>query len=199
MESDLDVTLVFWSASLFQSTLSSWRATCCVPGPIFGPIISIHALLMESDARQVAAGPLLVRFQSTLSSWRATRIPAFLPPLMTYFNPRSPHGERHAMQEGWHRMQIFQSTLSSWRATFVHFPPLSERGNFNPRSPHGERQQIPPNWPYRFCLKCQFKDGEKSKKAKGSASAQASSPAYEKNKVRIPWGDFECFRFAPIK
>ena len=71
--------------------------------------------------------------------------------------------------------------------------------NFNPRSPHGERQQIPPNWPYRFCLKCQFKDGEKSKKAKGSASAQASSPAYEKNKVRIPWGDFECFRFAPIK
>ena len=140
MESDLDVTLVFWSASLFQSTLSSWRATCCVPGPIFGPIISIHALLMESDARQVAAGPLLVRFQSTLSSWRATRIPAFLPPLMTYFNPRSPHGERHAMQEGWHRMQIFQSTLSSWRATFVHFPPLSERGNFNPRSPHGERR-----------------------------------------------------------
>ena len=71
--------------------------------------------------------------------------------------------------------------------------------DFNPRSPCGERQQIPPNWPYRFCLKCQFKDGEKSKKAKGSASAQASSPAYEKNKVRIPWGDFECFRFAPIK
>ena len=76
---------------------------------------------------------------------------------------------------------------------------LMEVAHFNPRSPHGERQQIPPNWPYRFCLKCQFKDGEKSKKAKGSASAQASSPAYEKNKVRIPWGDFECFRFAPIK
>ena len=76
---------------------------------------------------------------------------------------------------------------------------LSITINFNPRSPCGERQQIPPNWPYRFCLKCQFKDGEKSKKAKGSASAQASSPAYEKNKVRIPWGDFECFRFAPIK
>ena len=76
---------------------------------------------------------------------------------------------------------------------------FDENGNFNPRSPCGERQQIPPNWPYRFCLKCQFKDGEKSKKAKGSASAQASSPAYEKNKVRIPWGDFECFRFAPIK
>ena len=165
MESDLDVTLVFWSASLFQSTLSSWRATCCVPGPIFGPIISIHALLMESDARQVAAGPLLVRFQSTLSSWRATRIPAFLPPLMTYFNPRSPHGERHAMQEGWHRMQIFQSTLSSWRATAATLDGMQEawisihallmesdlrpstfrtvRVNFNPRSPHGERLSGP--------------------------------------------------------
>ena len=87
---------------------------------------------------------------------------------------------------------LAESDLTAW----VHF---SYACYFNPRSPCGERQQIPPNWPYRFCLKCQFKDGEKSKKAKGSASAQASSPAYEKNKVRIPWGDFECFRFAPIK
>lgn len=95
--------------------------------------------------------------------------------------------------------QRFQSTLSLRRATVGGCRYFCIIKNFNPRSPHGERQQIPPNWPYRFCLKYQFKDGEKSKKAKGSASAQASSPAYEKNKVRIPWGDFECFRFAPIK
>lgn len=95
--------------------------------------------------------------------------------------------------------QRFQSTLSLRRATVGGCRYFCIIKNFNPRSPCGERQQIPPNWPYRFCLKCQFKDGEKSKKAKGSASAQASSPAYEKNKVRIPWGDFECFRFAPIK
>ena len=139
----------------------------------------------------------------------------------THFNPRSPCGERRYRFSDWAAHSLFQSTLSLRRATkrlgvagpatkiSIHAL-LAESDlqrarrrssvlNFNPRSPCGERQQIPPNWPYRFCLKCQFKDGEKSKKAKGSASAQASSPAYEKNKVRIPWGDFECFRFAPIK
>ena len=161
--------------------------------------ISIHALLAESD-------------------WAISR--HLRPPWN--FNPRSPCGERLAVNlrfTGMEQISIhallaesdlnpiqsesnpnpFQSTLSLRRATAVleGFQPRDL--NFNPRSPCGERQQIPPNWPYRFCLKCQFKDGEKSKKAKGSASAQASSPAYEKNKVRIPWGDFECFRFAPIK
>lgn len=117
------------------------------------------------------------RFQSTLSLRRATVGGCRYFCIIKNFNPRSPHGERPEPPR-----------VLPWGAPY-----------FNPRSPCGERQQIPPNWPYRFCLKCQFKDGEKSKKAKGSASAQASSPAYEKNKVRIPWGDFECFRFAPIK
>ena len=161
--------------------------------------ISIHALLAESDGSKECGG-------GSASN----------------FNPRSPCGERRLR---WHRQLHlpgisihallaesdhlwafaecaifrFQSTLSLRRATFAIRRVCYGNRNFNPRSPCGERQQIPPNWPYRFCLKCQFKDGEKSKKAKGSASAQASSPAYEKNKVRIPWGDFECFRFAPIK
>ena len=138
----------------FQSTLSLRRATGYLPPPRWKQLISIHALLAESD-------------------------------------PPTP--------EQLSAMLAFQSTLSLRRATGLLAADFDGDQYFNPRSPCGERQQIPPNWPYRFCLKCQFKDGEKSKKAKGSASAQASSPAYEKNKVRIPWGDFECFRFAPIK
>ena len=141
-----------------------------------GAGISIHALLAESDPQ------------------RNRRLPAG-----DDFNPRSPCGERLSLLVFPPGSTEFQSTLSLRRATCFSMAIYSQDPYFNPRSPCGERQQIPPNWPYRFCLKCQFKDGEKSKKAKGSASAQASSPAYEKNKVRIPWGDFECFRFAPIK
>ena len=159
----------------FQSTLSSRRATaatlpCCV-----GHAISIHALLTESDCVHHEDGCV-----------------------QTDFNPRSPHGERRHSCSSFFSQRNFNPRSPHGERPYCHFS-SSRIYNFNPRSPHGERQQIPPNWPYRFCLKCQFKDGEKSKKAKGSASAQASSPAYEKNKVRIPWGDFECFRFAPIK
>ena len=150
----------------------------CLPQLLQGHgAISIHALLAESDRmictlgtrQKISIHALLA--ESDLGSNDERRR------TQLDFNPRSPCGERPG------------STRAGGRTSF----------HFNPRSPCGERQQIPPNWPYRFCLKCQFKDGEKSKKAKGSASAQASSPAYEKNKVRIPWGDFECFRFAPIK
>ena len=190
-------------------------------GSTVGSIISIHALLAESDADSFWDLLRFIQFQSTLSLRRATRSaarPSTTAPISIHallaesdtgneiklqheadFNPRSPCGER---QDGYTQPIVawgFQSTLSLRRATVPHQQPGFGGDDFNPRSPCGERQQIPPNWPYRFCLKCQFKDGEKSKKAKGSASAQASSPAYEKNKVRIPWGDFECFRFAPIK
>ena len=175
-ESDVFVGGTSQFSSEFQSTLSLRRATK-LGGVIVGDgIISIHALLAESDNATINTSDANFKFQSTLSLRRATAID----------HQRDLH-------------LVFQSTLSLRRAT-LHNPGVYHPGrNFNPRSPCGERQQIPPNWPYRFCLKCQFKDGEKSKKAKGSASAQASSPAYEKNKVRIPWGDFECFRFAPIK
>ena len=160
----------------FQSTLSLRRATGWPHRTVRARGISIHALLAESDQ---GYGDVSIH--------------------VPHFNPRSPCGERpcpYALPCPGQRISI-HALLAESDFSFIF--PLAARGDFNPRSPCGERQQIPPNWPYRFCLKCQFKDGEKSKKAKGSASAQASSPAYEKNKVRIPWGDFECFRFAPIK
>ena len=80
--------------STFQSTLSSRRATAGLDERISKRIISIHALLAESD------------------TWTTTPRAA-----NTYFNPRSPRGERRAA------------------SVFVRLPPF----DFNPRSPHGER------------------------------------------------------------
>ena len=62
------------TAKTFQSTLSSRRATCPT---VWKPAIS-------------------AAFQSTLSSRRATGRFRSAPLAGRYFNPRSPHGERHA-------------------------------------------------------------------------------------------------------
>ena len=163
--------------SLFQSTLSSRRATRIVRRDGTRGVISIHALLTESD--------LLHQLHVDL---------------LGNFNPRSPHGERrvssvsiirspdisiHALltesdnvdsgRSAGHGISIHalltesdnsDSTPASTAVISIHAL-LTESDsswtnrrwlprNFNPRSPHGERQQIPPNWPYRFCLKCQF-------------------------------------------
>ena len=102
--------------------------------------ISIHALLAESDPNGRPRAPAVSRFQSTLSLRRATP-PAYPPSSwQSYFNPRSPCGERpgrvllgphrqdisiHALLAEsdipmWVRSlcpSIFQSTLSLRRAT----------------------------------------------------------------------------------
>ena len=138
-ESDVFFMDVPHFPKIFQSTLSSRRATGCTSCPISGGSISIHALLTESDDRLHVCLVQLQVFQSTLSSRRATTlcrperfgshisIHALLTEsdfrsLLSHFgvsnfNPRSPHGERP-----W-KKRPFLSTLSY----------------FNPRSPHGER------------------------------------------------------------
>ena len=100
----------------FQSTLSSRRATALQILPLHALVISIHALLTESDLRGSRATRETPVFQSTLSSRRATgdgelhprRCAISIHALLTEsddrkgepkstccnFNPRSPHGER---------------------------------------------------------------------------------------------------------
>ena len=124
----------------FQSTLSSRRATLLQVEGIAKGLISIHALLTESDCLAFTFPIPGESFQSTLSSRRATRdagigeldfvisihalltesdfISSSVSWIQRYFNPRSPHGERRRTE----RRQ-----------------PLTRR-YFNPRSPHGERQ-----------------------------------------------------------
>ena len=78
----------------FRSTLSSRRATDATPEIIQFVMISIHALLTESDQVRVICRQLC-----------------------SYFDPRSPHGERPSNKSSVSAGLPFRSTLSSRRAT----------------------------------------------------------------------------------
>ena len=163
-------------ASEFQSTLSLRRATISV-SPVSDPaaLISIHALLAESDAVHHIPIPEIPdfnprspcgerpprgsgwrhappRFQSTLSLRRATALIS----LVSLLAPISIHALL-AESDLWTRAKhavakIFQSTLSLRRATPRSPLPGPHSPHFNPRSPCGER---PMNGLWR-CSKCHF-------------------------------------------
>ena len=57
-------------------------------------VISIHALLAESDLWRMPRVLDISQFQSTLSLRRATMTTPIYFRRMSYFNPRSPCGER---------------------------------------------------------------------------------------------------------
>ena len=82
------------SSSSFQSTLPVWGATKCYYGRQYVASISIHAPRVGSD-----------KYQSQQSR------------LDTYFNPRSPCGERLFRRVRRRRKRVFQSTLPVWGAT----------------------------------------------------------------------------------
>ena len=82
----------------FQSTLPVWGAT-------------LHIRIR----RQVDK-----RFQSTLPVWGATRYAKIITGGATYFNPRSPCGERPVKSSYCPRCYAFQSTLPVWGATLYH-------------------------------------------------------------------------------
>ena len=134
------------TTSRFLSTLSLRRATALDRLKSQATVISIHALLAESDRRPdrlwrayhgnfyprspcgerrpdnfVRGGHF--RFLSTLSLRRATFFAIFKPQILTYFYPRSPCGERRHWQTGQSRTRQFLSTLSLRRATVGDTPP----------------------------------------------------------------------------
>ena len=78
--------------------------------------ISIHAPRVGSDLFALAQTFYHIPFQSTLPVWGATSITPPFHFTRTYFNPRSPCGER-------------PRRAATWRPS----------SNFNPRSPCGER------------------------------------------------------------
>ena len=169
---------------LFLSTLSLRRATSSQPttvicqcdfyprspcgerriaGPVprSGRIISIHALLAESDMVFNAVSSSLVIFLSTLSLRRATGPGIGQCPPHHDFYPRSPCGERRCAgrpRSGWKDISIHALLAESDAVTtlggstvrdFYPRSPCGERlrqfwrvllvGNFYPRSPCGER------------------------------------------------------------
>ena len=129
---------------------------------ILGNVISIHALLAESDVEKVPADVFYQAFLSTLSLRRATNAdyscrnahPISIHALLaesdrlkprqtrtdTNFYPRSPCGERRHFGFLWSSRLRFLSTLSLRRATLAHHSRKVIQNNFYPRSPCGERR-----------------------------------------------------------
>ena len=145
----------------FLSTLSLRRATRLgLPGWL-RTLISIHALLAESDVlvwfffggvsdfyprspcgerrinRDVANGKR--EFLSTLSLRRATFVMYLLTASLFHFYPRSPCGERRKSNKLAGSKLVFLSTLSLRRATESIGTLRTVSVNFYPRSPCGER------------------------------------------------------------
>ena len=125
--------------------------------------ISIHAPRTGSDDWRRSWTTSASAFQSTLPARGATPPVPGAKPVLIYFNPRSPHGERlrlaraldttveisiHAPRTGSDGMTIykdtqlktFQSTLPARGATAPTEKQRALEGHFNPRSPHGERR-----------------------------------------------------------
>ena len=128
------------TAKTFLSTLSLRRATMHFLGNIRRLLISIHALLAESDRASQSYSLAMILFLSTLSLRRATNWPRVMVSPTLYFYPRSPCGERPR----WVRSRRRQS------ADFYPRSPCGERpryfsmpswntSDFYPRSPCGER------------------------------------------------------------
>ena len=146
----------------FLSTLSLRRATIHYDNYNLHCVISIHALLAESDDMSGATGRIFRAFLSTLSLRRATKTFVILPKQLNNFYPRSPCGERphntknncidccisiHALlaesdengEAKTENITLFLSTLSLRRATNLPSKPIERKLYFYPRSPCGER------------------------------------------------------------
>ena len=104
-------------------------------------VISIHALLAESDAYTMTTTIYIALFLSTLSLRRATRLLCYMILPRSYFYPRSPCGERPYTMTTTIYIALFLSTLSLRRATLLRIGLLLFPRYFYPRSPCGERQQ----------------------------------------------------------
>ena len=102
---------------IFLSTLSLRRATNNYGRIHNVQIISIHALLAESDSLGYVRGCFFCVFLSTLSLRRATHSCVLWPAGVGYFYPRSPCGERLINNVINGINKIFLSTLSLRRAT----------------------------------------------------------------------------------
>ena len=100
-------------------------------------------------------------FQSTLPARGATFSLPSMACWMMYFNPRSPHGERHQHQRGHKRYYRFQSTLPARGATYSIRMRLYDCNHFNPRSPHGERPPVPGAKPFLIYFNPRSPHGER--------------------------------------
>ena len=111
---------------------------------ILGSVISIHALLAESDTTHMSKRLIQFGFLSTLSLRRATRCHRRDNGSPIHFYPRSPCGERPIMDNIVFMPREFLSTLSLRRATAGKHAQRPTQQDFYPRSPCGERPNNQP-------------------------------------------------------
>ena len=123
----------------FLSTLSLRRATIPLRSRLKRAIISIHALLAESDDTLVKLISNPTNFYPR-SPCGERHIHIILVPNTDDFYPRSPCGERQIGTIANHRDFAFLSTLSLRRATWICTATFPVRVYFYPRSPCGERR-----------------------------------------------------------
>ena len=100
----------------FQSTLPAWGETLERVGASIPGVISIHSPRMGRDDRRRSPGV------ATSISIHSPRMGRDLPGRRTradspYFNPLSPHGERHNAIQQAAGANKFQSTLPAWGET----------------------------------------------------------------------------------
>ena len=153
------------SWSVFQSTLPVWGATTRYP---------IAWMSWE--------------FQSTLPVWGATGWEACPATRCgSYFNPRSPCGERHKVVKMSTSGKGFQSTLPVWGATPMASPCSSRAANFNPRSPCGERPKYGLHSPADQNFNPRSPCGERRKRAEDNPpmpNFNPRSPCGERHNVQ---------------
>ena len=132
------MTITIFIAS-FLSTLSLRRATAKHFSTLHNILISIHALLAESDCT-ASITPAPSRNFYPRSPCGERRQQPDGTTSTTYFYPRSPCGERLANLARNQHQRKFLSTLSLRRATPYIYVLVNTFFNFYPRSPCGERR-----------------------------------------------------------
>ena len=85
------------------------------------------------------------KFQSTLPARGATSAMGKCCRRSSYFNPRSPHGERPRIADRSAVHQYFNPRSPHGERRFP-FTIITGARDFNPRSPHGERQDLQCYW-----------------------------------------------------
>ena len=126
---------------VFLSTLSLRRATSARPEIRRLCVISIHALLAESDSSNINSSLIIAYFYPRSPCGERRRVEPFHATARLYFYPRSPCGERlgrimnvlSGLRISIHALLAESDCLESFYAT--------ARLYFYPRSPCGERQQ----------------------------------------------------------
>ena len=124
---------------IFQSTLPDPRSRAPVTA-----IARFQSTLPERGETLLPFSPARRGevFQSTLPAWGETPPRTACRPLPPYFNPLSPHGERHfAFHAVHHAGHISIHSPRMGRDQRVHRGRGQAR-NFNPLSPHGERLDL---------------------------------------------------------